>query len=287
MKKLMIIGAGPAGISAALYAKRGGIDTTILYMDQSSLNLAHLIDNYYGISIKGEDLYKEGLKQAQSLDIPLIKEEVLAIEYNDHFEIITKDHKYESDALIIATGAYRNTPKVKNLKSFEGMGVSYCAVCDGFFYRKKNVVVLGNGAYAAHEAEYLSNLTPNLTILTNGKKVEDESLNQFNINTQEIEEVQGEGKIQKVLFKDGSSLDIDGFFIAEGTAGSADLARKLGVELDANNKIVTNEKMMSNIPGLYACGDCTKGLMQVSKAVYEGAVAGSDAIVYLKKLEQA
>ena len=282
MSKLIIIGGGPAGISAALYAKRANLDVTVFYMPGSSLNKAHMIENYYGIEqISGQDLYESGIRQAQRLGIELIAEEVLSLEWMERFTIVTAKNNYEADAVILATGAYRATPPIKGLKEKEGKGVSYCAVCDGFFYRKKRVAVLGDASYAAHEAEYLSNLTPNLYVLTNGKEVKDEKLAQYELFNQKIKAVEGEVKIERVVFEDDSILEVDGLFVAEGSAGSVDLARKIGTLID-NNKIVVDEDMRTNVPGLYACGDCTKGLLQVSKAVYEGAQAATDAIRFLR-----
>ena len=282
MSKLIIVGGGPAGISAALYAKRANLDVTVFYMPSSSLNKAHMIENYYGIEqISGQDLYESGIRQAQRLGIEMIAEEVLSLEWMERFTIVTATNNYEADAVILATGAYRPTPPIRGLKEKEGKGVSYCAVCDGFFYRKKRVAVLGDASYAAHEAEYLSNLTPNLYVLTNGKEVKDEKLAQFELHTQKIKAIEGEVKIERIIFEDDSVLEVDGLFVAEGSAGSVDLARKIGTLID-NNKIVVDEDMRTNVPGLYACGDCTKGLLQVSKAVYEGAQAATDAIRFLR-----
>ena len=282
MKNLIIIGAGPAGVSAALYAKRANVDVEVISLEKSSLMIAHKIDNYYGSNLSGEDLFKKGLSQLEEFEIPLHKEQVIAIEWNGDYVITTDKHTYTAGAVILATGAYRNTPAVKNIKYYEGKGLSYCATCDGFFYRKKRVVVLGNAEYAAHEAEYLANLTSELTILTNGKAIEDEKLKNYKVIETKIKELVGEEAIEKIIFADDSEIEVDGMFVAEGVAGSADLARKLGVLVDNANKIETNENMMTNIPGLYAVGDATKGMLQVSKAVYEGALAGTDVIKYLK-----
>ncbi len=283
MKELVIIGAGPAGISAALYAKRANIDVKIVSMDKSSLSKAHVIENYYGIpSISGEELYQRGKEQARGLDIPIIDDEVLSLEFNDRFNIVGKRSDYHADAVILALGSYRNVPPIRGIKDYEGKGVSYCAVCDGFFYRKKKIAVLGNSAYALHEAEYLKNLTDDLYILTNGLEVETDELNSYAIRTDKIVSISGEEKIEGVVFDDGSTLKIDGLFIALGSAGSADLARKIGIIIDDQNKIVVDENMRTNIPGIYAAGDDTKGMLQVAKAVYDGALAATDVIRYFK-----
>ncbi len=283
MKQLIIIGAGPAGISAALYAKRANIDVLVIYMDKSSLLMAKEIENYYGIeSISGKELFETGLRQAERLGIELVKDEVISLGYSDAYEVITKNNTYKTKALILANGAYRNIPPVKGVKEYEGLGVSYCAVCDGFFYRQKVVAVLGNGAYAYHEAEYLKNLAKEVIILTNGKEISEEKLKEFKVIQDKIETVGGDGKLEFVSFKD-QRLAIDGLFVALGTAGSADLARKIGIMVDENNKIVTDENMRTNVPLIYAVGDTTKGLLQVAKAVYEGALAATDVINRLRE----
>ncbi len=283
MKELVIIGAGPAGVSAALYAKRANIDVKIVSMDKSSLSKAHMIENYYGVGpISGEELYQKGKEQAKALDIPIIDDEVLSLEFNGRFDVIGKKDRYSADAIVLALGSYRNVPPIKGIKNYEGKGVSYCAVCDGFFYRKKKVAVLGNGAYALHEAEYLKNLTDDLYILTNGLDIEADDLKGYDLKTQKIASLGGEDKIEAVIFEDGSKLEVDGLFIALGSAGSADLARKIGIMIDEQNKIIVDENMRTNIPGIYAAGDDTKGMLQVAKAVYEGAQAATDVIKYFK-----
>lgn len=283
MKKLMIIGAGPAGISASLYAKRANLDVEIIYMEKTSLELAHKIDNYYGCpGISGTELYEIGIKQAKELDIPLHKEEVLSIEITENgYEIITNQNSYHADAVIITTGSYRNRPNINNLSGLEGKGISYCAVCDGFFYRKKRLGLIGSGNYAYHEASYLSRLTNDLIIFTNGEEIEDDELNKFTIIKEKISSVNGTDKLESLTLETGEEIERDGIFIAIGNAGSVELAYKLGILMD-NNNIVVNEKQETNVPGIFAAGDCTGGLLQIAKAVYEGAVAANTAIAYLK-----
>ncbi len=279
MKNVYIIGGGPAGISAALYAKRGGMDANVIYMDKTSLSLAHRIDNYYGCpAITGKELYERGLKQAEDLGVKMWKEEVLAITYEDRFVIETKEGRHEADFVILAMGAYRNRPNVKGIRDLEGKGVSYCAVCDGFFYRKKRVAVLGNSSYANHEAEYLSHIAEKVYILTNGLPIEDEELNKYEVCSQKIVSLNGEDKIEKAVFEDGSELPLDGLFVAMGSAGSADLARKMGIQINDSNKIDVDENRETNIPGIYAVGDAIDGIMQVNKAVYDGMLAAQDII---------
>ena len=284
MYDVTIIGAGPAGISASLYTKRANLNTLVLYNDKSGLEKAEKIENYYGFEngIDGESLYNTGISQTKKLGVEIKKEEVLKIEIAENgFEVTTTNNTYKSRTVIIATGNKKNMPKIKGIKEFEGKGVSYCAICDGFFYRGKDVAVLGNGNYAISETNDLINLAKQITILTNGKEVPSIRAENVKVIPKEIREVRGEERVEEIEFEDNSKLKIDGIFIAEGTAGTKEFAKKLGI-LTNGDKIIINEKRETNIPGIYACGDCTGGLLQISKAVYEGATAGLEVIKYLK-----
>lgn len=172
MEKLIIAGAGPAGVSAALYAARSGVMPLVLHKGGGALEKAVKIENYYGLPhpVSGKELYQNGLEQLHSLEVPVVHEELLAVEYDGDYTLHTTEHTYHTKSLILATGTKRNTLALKELKKYEDSGISYCAVCDGFFYRGKEVAVLGNGAYALHEAKVLEPLASKVTILTNGKK---------------------------------------------------------------------------------------------------------------------
>lgn len=284
---VVIIGKGPAGISASLYIKRANLNVLVIGKDGGALEKTNKIDNYYGFSntISGKELLLNGLEQAKRLGVQIETDEVIGVEYNNNmYQIKTRNNLFKGKALILATGTSRKTPNIKGLKEFEGSGVSYCAVCDAFFYRNKDVSVLGSGDYALEEARTLLPVAKSVSILTNGEDlVENRSVNydDFLINENEIEEVRGDNKVDSIQFKDGNSIKTDGLFVAVGTASSTDLARKIGAIVKDGN-IVVNENMATNVPGLYACGDCTGGLLQISKAVYEGAVAGITAIKYLR-----
>ena len=284
MYDVVIIGAGPAGISAGIYAKRANLDVLVLYHGVSNLEKATTIENYYGFErgISGIDLYNTGIKQAINLGIDIEEEEVLNIEKNNkEFEITTTKNKYVAKSAIIATGNKKLRPNIKGIEEFEGKGISYCAICDGFFYRKKNVVVIGNGKFAISEAEDLKNIVNKITILTDGLEISKNS--EFEVNTLKIKEIKGDMKVRQIEFEDGSSLDVDGIFIALGEAGGSDFAKKLGVIIK-NDNIVVDENMKTNVDGLYSCGNSTGGLLQVAKAVYEGAVAGIAVSNYVKNI---
>lgn len=279
MASVIIIGGGPAGVSAGLYTIRANIETTIFTQGGSALVKAEKIENYYGFpnGISGKELYQRGIDSVQNLGAKVIEQEVIGAGYNGKFVVETNTDTYEADALVIANGASRSVPKIKNIKEFEGRGVSYCAVCDAFFYRGKNVAVIGNGDYALHEADVLSKVAENVTILTNGEKAP----NYSNCDTRKIVSIEGNDVVEYIVFDDGEKLSVSGVFVAIGVAGGVDLARKLGAIVNGNY-IDVNENMNTNVPNLYAVGDCTGGLLQVSKAVCDGAKAGIDIIKNLR-----
>lgn len=282
MYDVIVIGAGPAGISAALYAKRAGKNVLVLYYGESNLEKTSVIQNYYGFEdgISAKKLYADGIKQAQNIGIDVIKDEVVNIEKNENeFCVLSVDNKYLSKTLIISTGNKKNKPNIENLSNYEGKGVSYCATCDGFFYRNKNVAVIGSGNYAITEAKYLKNIVESVTILTDGEEVH---IDDFETNTKKLRRIYGENAVEGVEFEDGTKLHFDGFFIALGEAGAFDFSKQMGIFTKGEN-IIVNEEMETNIEGLYACGDVTGGLLQICKAVYEGAKAGINSAKYLNE----
>ena len=277
---VIIIGAGPAGISAGLYTQRANKKTLIIYNEKSSLEKASKIENYYGFpnGISGKELYQNGIMQAKNLGIELKKEEVIKIEkIKETFEVSTSNRKYISRNVILATGNKKNTPDIKGIKELEGKGISYCAICDGFFYRGKDVAVLGSGDYAISEVNDLLNVENKITILTNKKKVPDFRAENVKVETRGVIAVKGENQLESIELEDGTKLEVDGLFVAQGVAGSTDFARKLGA-LVKDNKIVVSDKMETTIQGLYACGDCVGSIYQIAKAINEGMIAGISAV---------
>lgn len=291
MYDTIIIGSGPAGISASLYITRAGLNVLIISKNESKLDKTEKIENYYGFQepISGTVLKENGIKQAQNLGVKILEKEVIAIKYleNELYEIIVanqnKEEKYIAKTVILATGVKRRASKIKGLEDFEGKGISYCATCDAVFYKNKDVAVLGNGDYAIGEIEELLPIAKTVTILTNGEEpaVEYRS-NKININSKKIKEIKGNKKVEEIEFEDNTKQRIEGIFIAEGIASSVDFAKKLGAKIK-NNYIVVNEKMETTIPNMYACGDCTGGILQISKAVYEGTKTGMEIINKLKR----
>lgn len=282
MYDVIIIGAGPAGVSSAVYAKRGGLNVLVIAKDTGTLEKAKKIENYYGFkSITGEELYKNGLEQLKHLNIELVKDEVVQLNYTNKFEVTTVNNVFESKYVVLATGVSRNVPNIRGIKEFEGKGVSYCAICDAFFYRNKNVAVLGSGNYAIHEAEILKPVAKSVTLLTNNEKLVENRDIDLNVNEKKIREVRGYDKVDEVVFDDDTKEKVNGIFVAIGTASTNDLARKIGARVE-NNNIVVNENLETNVPGLYACGDCTGGILQISKATYEGTKVGLEIINKIK-----
>lgn len=281
---VIVIGAGPAGISSSLYVKRANLDVLVLYYGKSELEKANKIDNYYGFTngISGKELYNIGIEQAKNLGVEVLEKEILSIEINQDliFEAKTSNETFIAKSIILATGSKKVRPNIKGIEDFEGKGISYCAICDGFFYKGKNVAVIGNGNFALHEADDLVNIAKSVKILTNGdeKPVTDK----YEIDDRKIKQIHGDRKVSSIEFEDGEILEIDGLFIAQGVAGGSDFAKKLGV-ISNKDEIVVNENMETNIKGIFACGNLTGGLLQVGKAVYEGSKAGISAINYIKQ----
>ncbi|MDO4177714.1 MAG: FAD-dependent oxidoreductase [Phascolarctobacterium sp.] len=278
MYDVIIIGGGPAGISAGLYAFRAGMKTLIIENGHGALKKAHLIQNYYGQTLSGVALYEQGLEQARALGIEILHDEVVGAEWLLTFnvQVASREEALTAKSLVLATGTQQASVNIPGLKAYEGKGVSYCAVCDGFFFREKNVAVLGNGAYALHEANYLKNLA-NVTILTNGEELE----SALPTITQKIVGLRGDNSLQAIDFADGSSINVAGLFVAFGSAGSSSFALKLGAVQEGPH-IKVDEHASTNVPGLFAAGDCTGGLLQVAKAVHEGAEAGLAAVKFVK-----
>lgn len=279
---VIIVGKGPAGISAAIYLQRANIKTLVIGLNNSSLEKTDKVENYYGFSesISGKELLNNGEKQAKKFGTKIENDEVLKIEYDSQFKVTTKNSEFFGKKLVLATGVTRKKNNIKGITKYEGKGISYCAVCDAFFYKNKDVAVIGNGDYAISEAKELLTVAKSVTIFTNGKNIienRDKNL-KINIIEKPIKEFKGTDILENIIFEDNSQMNVSGVFMAEGIATSVDLAKKIGIILDENGNIKVNEKMETNVPNVYACGDCTGGILQVCKAVYEGSKTGMEII---------
>ena len=284
MPNIVIIGSGPAGVSAALYAARAGVEATVLTKGPGALDRAELIQNYYGFAepISGAELERRGIEGAKALGVQFVTTEAVGLTYMDKLTVETLAGDFPADAVILATGASRAAPHIPGLAGLEGHGVSYCATCDAFFYRGKDVAVLGSGEYALHEVQALLPVVKSVTLLTNGSPLTASFPPEVTVCPEKVNAILGEGRVSGVELSGGKTVALSGVFVALGVAGSTALARKLGAEVDGN-RILVNEHMQTTLPGLYAAGDCTGGLLQVAKAVYEGALAGTEAAKALRK----
>lgn len=286
MWDVVILGEGPAGVSAALYIQRAGLSSAVIGMGPGALAKAEKIENFYGFmqGVTGKELHNLGVSHAKKLGAEMITDEIVGMDFDGAaFTLLGKKGSYQGKAVLLATGTARVTPKIAGLKELEGHGVSYCAVCDGFFYKGKDVAVLGEGEYALHEAEELSHIASKVTILTNGKAplFATKEAKGISVDERKIKKIEGTEAVEAVTFEDGSELAVSGLFVAVGTASAVDFAKKMGIETNGAN-IVVNAEMQTNVPGIYAAGDCTGGILQVSAAVAEGAKAGAEIIKFIR-----
>jgi Thioredoxin reductase len=264
---IAVIGSGPAGISAALYIKRANVPVTIFTNHKSALEKAKSIENYYGTgAVSGNEIYNKGIISAKELDIDIIEEEILNITFDSTFKLESNNNEYLCDSIVLATGAPKKKLNIPGISEFEGKGISYCATCDGFFFKNKKIAVIGSGNYAKHEYEYLKNISDDIT----------------NIDIDDIVGFNGNNHLETITLKDQTILNIDGAFIALDYPDSSALAKKIGI-IEKNGQILVDNNMQTNIPGLYACGDATPGVNQIAKAVYEGMIAANRSIEYYRK----
>lgn len=284
---VVIIGGGPAGLSAALYTCRAGLSTVVFTRGGGALEKAEKIENYFGLdrALSGRELLANGLKQVRSLGASVVENEVLNLSMTDVLTVETAAGDYEAQAVILAAGSQRTAPKLDGLARFEGAGVSWCAVCDAFFYRGKTVGVLGAGDYALHEAGELLPVAGSVTLFTDGQPAPENRPADLAVNTEKLSSLYGEERLGGVETEIGEKIPLNGLFIAVGQAGSVDLARKLGVPV-RDGSVLVDAQMKTAAPGVFAAGDCIGGIRQVSTAVGEGAAAGLSAIAYIRQKKQ-
>lgn len=290
MFDVIIIGRGPAGCQAALYTLRSNLKTLVVG-GESLLSKARIIENYYGIkSVSGKELLEEGESQVKKFGGEILHEDVLDVKVEgDEKRVVTVNGEYLAKVILIATGDKKIPLKIENLKKFEGLGISYCTVCDGFLFKGLKVGVLGYSDYAVHEAVELKKFTSDITIFTNGEelRISDkyrEDINRFRINTSRIKRFDGESELNSICFEDGVVEKIDGIFIAYGNANYNALAKKIGL-IEEENYILVNKQQETNIEGVFAAGDCTGGFKQIAVAVGQGAIAGNSIVRYILKIK--
>jgi thioredoxin reductase (NADPH) len=283
MKPVIIIGYGPAGITAGIYLKRNNINAMIIGKDLGALDgYTDLVENYYGFAepIPGKTLIAQGVEQAKHMGIQVVTDSVISLkEIEGGFEVSTAKHKYQAKAVLLATGKTRTTINKPGFIKYRGKGISMCATCDGYFYRRKKIAVVGCGAYMLHELEYLSRMSHDVTIFTDGRPLEDEV--NHKVVTEPIVSFLGTEKVTHIETTN-NQYEVDGVFIALGTPSSVEFASQLGVIVEKNNLLV-NDQYETNIPGLFAAGDIIGGKLQIAKAVYDGMMVADSIYKYLGK----
>lgn len=293
----IIIGAGVAGMTSAIYLKRSGINVAIIEKNYvgGQINKTYTIKNYPGFKeIDGPTLAISISEQLKELDVPIIYEEVKNIIDNGKYkEIETNKQKYISQAIIIASGKKERHLNLDGEKELIGRGISLCATCDGNFFKGQDVAVVGGGNTAMEDALYLSNVCNKVYIINRSNNFRADSIlvNQTK-NKQNIEIlidsvvktlIQKDNKLQGILLNTGIKLDIDGLFIAIGSDPVIDFLGNTKLELE-HNYIVVNNKMKTSIDGIYACGDIIKkDLYQIVTAASDGAIAANSVKDYLNR----
>ena len=270
---VIVIGGGPAGISAGIYSHRAGMNVLVLDGGDSKLKQARKLDNYYGV------------EQYKNLGGNYINANVVSIKQDMKerlFEVKTSKELYFCKSLILCTGSNEKNKTLPELEDYEGTNVSYCAVCDGFFYKGKTVAVIGDGDFAINECEELSRVVEKIYLIA-GKEAFLPNLKNVEVVNKKIVDVEGENMVERLVFEDKTKLAVDGVFVALGTMSSSDIAKRLGIV--GNGGISVDKNYMTNISGVFAGGDAIGGLFQAAKAVSDGAYAGLGAAKYVKMME--
>ena len=282
---LVICGGGAAGLTSAVYAARSGLDFVLIDISSSmgsQITQTSDVDNYTGFEkVNGMELVMKFYEHAKALNAPMINDEVQEIsKENGVFTVKCAQDEYKSKTVIYCSGASHRELGVKGEKELSGRGVGYCAVCDGFFYRNKTVVVVGGGNTAVTDALYLSKICKKVILVhrrdsLRAEKILTERLeNSENVEimfNSEVAEILGEKSADGVLLKSGEKIDCDGVFIAVGIVPRSDTVKNLA-QLDNNGYIVANESGKTSLDGLFAAGDVrTKELRQIITACSDGA----------------
>ncbi len=300
-RELVIIGGGIAGVSCALYAKRAGVTPVIFEKTAIGGQLAYInrVDNYPGIKMgmRGIELLEVLKTSLEELDIEVIGEEVRSVKKEDEKIVIsTPAGEYTCSVLVIATGASFRKLEVEGEKELAGKGVSWCAICDGYFFRGKDVAVVGGGNTAVEEAVYLSSLCRKVYLIHRRDKLRAMDYLQKELYERKNIEVIWDSRVKRILGKDFvekieledtkkntvSALSVNALFIAIGIKPNTDIFKEL-ISIDERGFIVTDEEMKTSLPFIYACGDCRRRpLRQLITAAAEGAVAALSAYKYIK-----
>jgi len=293
----LIIGGGPAGLTAAIYASRFKLSAIVIAKDRGGLlQLVHKIENWPGEkSISGIDLMNKMIDHVKHFDVPVEDDEVVSIEKPENFIVKTKQGKeYEAKTIIVATGTQRRKLGVPGEKEFFGRGVSYCATCDAPFFKDKNVGVVGGSDASAVEALMIAEHAKKVYIIYRKAEIRAEPITKEKIaNTKNIEiitntnvtEIKGDKMVTSVMFDNGKEFPLDGLFIEIGGTPISMLVEKLGAKLNEKGEIITDDSSKTNINGLFAAGDVTDcTYKQAIVASAEAAMAAFSAFKF--KMEQ-
>ncbi len=293
---VLIIGGGPAGLSAAIYAARGGLKTGLFEKGiiGGQINVTDEVENYPGFPepLSGFDLTDKMRQQADRFQTRFIDEEVTAIGLEGLCKIIeTRENSYRAKALIVCTGAHPRLLNVPGEERFTGRGVSYCATCDGALYRDKVVAVVGGGDSAIEEGLFLTRFAKKVIVIHRRDELRAQKIIQeraFNNPKMEfiwdtvVQEIHGDGKIEKLELVNRktnaiSFVPVDGIFIYVGILPNCELFESR-LKLDGGGFVITDDHMHTNVPGIYAAGDIRSTVLrQVVTATSDGAVAAWSA----------
>ncbi|MDJ0780726.1 MAG: FAD-dependent oxidoreductase [Desulfosarcinaceae bacterium] len=290
---VIIVGAGPAGLQAAIHAARRKVSVLVLgKVSKSSLFKAHVENMCCLFNASGKEMLETGRRQAENFGSRFLAADILKIAADhDRFALLTEtDMKLRCKALILATGTARNKLRVKGEKELVGKGVSYCVDCDGNFYRGEAVAVVGDESAAADGALTLAEIAGEVHLICDDLKLPENLLAKLeNSNVvvhrgAKVQAITGEEQVSALVLEDGATITTAGVFIEQGAKGLMELATTLGVALDDNMRYIRTDKgQRTNIPGIFAAGDICGPPWQVAKAVGEGCVAGLNAADYAKK----
>lgn len=297
MYDIIIVGAGPAGMTAGIYARRAKKNVLVLealnYGGQIINTLS--IENYPGMPyVSGFDFATSLYNQAKELGVKFKFEKVLKIKDGSIKKVITSKDTYEGKTIILATGCENRKLGVAREDEFLGKGISYCATCDGNFFKGKEVAVIGGGNSALDDADYLSDIASKVYLIHRGDKFNGEeaildSLKkkknvEFILNSK-VTELIGDKKLEKIVLNDKNDLDVDGVFVAVGKIPENENFRKL-IDLDDKGYIKASENCHTNVPGVFVAGDArVKKLRQLVTAASDGAMAATEAIKYMGKVK--
>jgi len=295
---ILIIGAGPAGLTAGLYSARSGLKTGIVSKDiGGTSNSILMIENWPGYSGSGAELMKKFYEQVKKYDVNFIIDEVSSIEKEKsgkEFIVKTKKQELSCKALIIATGTERKKLKIPGEVEFLGKGVSYCATCDSFFFKGKDVAVVGGSDCATTSALALSETSKKVYLIYRGEKLKCENINKERLKKKKNVkifynsfplEILGKEKVEeiRIMTKDKKqNIKIDGIFIEVGSTPLAEFTKNINLKMDDEKFIHVDENMKTSVDGVYAAGDVASGkLKQVVVSSAQGAIAAKSAYNWL------